>query len=348
TTISVAQMPKASAPRKRKGVIIQDPKEAAIASVIMHSEAMSKDKGKGILVEDPKPLKRQAQIKHDEAYARELEAELNANINWNDVIEQVKMKEKQDNTVMRYQPLKRKPITEAHERKNMMIYLKNMAGFKMEFFRGMTYTEIRLVFEKNYTSIKAFLEKREKEIEEDGSKRKSDSPEQKAAKSKGLMKKHLLLTTEFIMNTTSLTSRSSEQMELTKPKNFSDDFLLHTLKAMFEKPNVKASIWRDQRGRYGLAKVKSWKLLESYGVHVLTLTTTQMILLVEKKYPLTIFTLEQMLNNARLEVEEESEMSLELLSFGVDAVEHFKEIYAKGLLLLVEDLMMLVQVKIAR
>nr|GEX87898.1 reverse transcriptase domain-containing protein [Tanacetum cinerariifolium] len=65
---------------------------------------------------------------------------------------------------------------------------------------------------------------------------------------------------------------------------------------------------------YGLAKVKSWKLFESCRVHIITLTTTQMFLLVEKKYPLIHFTLEQMLNNVRLEVEEESEMSLELLS----------------------------------
>nr|GFB32998.1 ribonuclease H-like domain-containing protein [Tanacetum cinerariifolium] len=35
-------------------------------------------------------------------------------------------------------------------------------------------------------------------------------------------------------------------------------------------------------------------------------------LLVEKKYPLTHFTLEQMLNTVRLKVEEKSEMSLEL------------------------------------
>nr|GFA35513.1 hypothetical protein [Tanacetum cinerariifolium] len=104
-----------------------------------------------------------------------------------------------------------------------------------------------------------------------------------------------------------------ERFQSLEPKNFSDDFLLNSLKVMFEKSNVEASIWRDQRGRYGLAKVKSWKLFESCGVHILTLTTTQMILLVEKKYPLTRFTLEQMLNNVRLKVKEESEMSLELL-----------------------------------
>nr|GFB15368.1 hypothetical protein [Tanacetum cinerariifolium] len=54
---------------------------------------------------------------------------------------------------------------------------------------------------------------------------------------------------------------------------------------MFEQPDVEASIWRDQKGRYGLAK----------------------------RHPLIHFTLEQMLNNVRLEVEKVSEMSLELL-----------------------------------
>nr|GEZ96093.1 hypothetical protein [Tanacetum cinerariifolium] len=48
-------------------------------------------------------------------------------------------------------------------------------------------------------------------------------------------------------------------------------------------------------------------------------------LLVERKYPLTKFTLNQMLNNVRLKVEEESEVSLELLSFGVDAAMEFKK-----------------------
>nr|GEW58976.1 DNA-directed DNA polymerase [Tanacetum cinerariifolium] len=84
------------------------------------AKVKSKDKGKGILIEEHKPLKRQAQIEQDVAFAKELEAELNANINWNDVIEQVKRKERQGNRVMRYQSLKRKLVSEAHARKNMM------------------------------------------------------------------------------------------------------------------------------------------------------------------------------------------------------------------------------------
>nr|GEU70388.1 hypothetical protein [Tanacetum cinerariifolium] len=58
TTITAAPMPKASAARRRKGVVIRDPKETATPLVIMHSEPKSKDKGKGILVEEPKPLKK--------------------------------------------------------------------------------------------------------------------------------------------------------------------------------------------------------------------------------------------------------------------------------------------------
>nr|GEV23521.1 hypothetical protein [Tanacetum cinerariifolium] len=299
---TVAQVPKASTLRKKRGVVIQDP-ETTTSSVIIHTEVKPKDKGKGILIEDTKPMKRQAQIKQDEAFARQLEAELNSNINWNKVIEQVKRKEKQDNKVMRYQALKRKPLTEAQERKNMMIYLKNMAEFKMNFFKGMTYSEIRPIFEKHYNSIQAFLEKVEEEVpkQEEGSKRKAtplaskvpvidyqihhenNKPYYKIIRADGTYKLFLCFVT-LLKNfdredLEKLWKLVKERFESTELKNFSDDFLLNTCKIMFEKPNVEAN----------------------------------MILLVEKKYPLTHFTLEQMLNNVRLEVEEESEMSLELL-----------------------------------
>nr|GEV70142.1 hypothetical protein [Tanacetum cinerariifolium] len=159
TTITVTQVLKASAPRRKRGVIIQDPEETANASVIVHSKVKSKDKGK---------------------------AELNANINWNDVMEQLKRKEKQDNTVMRYKSLKRKLVTEAQARKNMMIYLKNMARFMMDFFKGMTYNDIRPIFENHYNLNQDFLEREEEEVvgqkEEGGSKRKGENLNQDAAK----------------------------------------------------------------------------------------------------------------------------------------------------------------------
>nr|GEW62193.1 hypothetical protein [Tanacetum cinerariifolium] len=104
-----------------------------------------------------------------------------------------------------------------------------------------------------------------------------------------------------------------DRFEKTKQKNYLDDYLLNTLKIMFEKPNVEASMWKDQKGKYGLAKVKSWKLIESCGVYCITFLTTHIFLRVEMMYSLIHFTLEQMLNDIRLQVEDESEMSLELL-----------------------------------
>nr|GEV64752.1 MAK10-like protein [Tanacetum cinerariifolium] len=84
------------------------------------------------------------------------------------------------------------------------------------------------------------------------------------------------------------------------------------------KPDGQAQVWKNQRTVHGQAKVKSWKLLESCGVHIITFTTTQLILLVERRYPFSRFTLDQMLNAVRLRVEEQSEMSLKLLRRTID------------------------------
>nr|GEU96802.1 xylulose kinase-1 [Tanacetum cinerariifolium] len=102
-----------SSARRRKGVEIRDPEETATPSIIIHTELKSKDKGKGIMVHEPKPLKNKTQIEQDEAYARELEAELDKNIDWDEVIEKFQRKEKEGNDVKRYQALKRKPQTKA-------------------------------------------------------------------------------------------------------------------------------------------------------------------------------------------------------------------------------------------
>nr|GEU71075.1 ribonuclease H-like domain-containing protein [Tanacetum cinerariifolium] len=274
--IVVAPILTAAPNRRRKGVVIRDPEETATPSIIIHSEAKSKDKGKGILVEEPKPLKKQAQIKQDEAYARELEAEMNKNIDWDDVIDHVQRKQKEDNAVKRYQALKRKPQTEAQARKNMMIYLKNVAGFKIDYFKGMTYDDIRKAAKR---------QKLDEEIKE--------------------LRKHLMIVPNEDDDVYTEATHLARKVPVV-------DYEIYT-EAMFEKPDIQAQIWKNQSSVYGLAKVKSWKLLESCGVQIITFTTTQLILLVEMRYPLTRFTLDQMLNNVRLEVEEESEVFLELL-----------------------------------
>nr|GEY71393.1 retrotransposon Orf1 [Tanacetum cinerariifolium] len=82
----------------------------------------------------------------------------------NAVMEQVIRSERFNDAMMKYQALKRKPLTEAQERKNMIIYLKNMVGFKMNYFKGMTNSEIRPLFEKHYNYNQAFLEEVNEEV----------------------------------------------------------------------------------------------------------------------------------------------------------------------------------------
>nr|GEY52354.1 hypothetical protein [Tanacetum cinerariifolium] len=74
-----------------------------------------------------------------------------------------------------------------------------------------------------------------------------------------------------------------DRFSTSKPTNFSDEYLLLTLKTMFEKPDGQDAIWRNQKSVHGLALVKRWKLLTLCGVHVITLSTVQLFLLVVHK-----------------------------------------------------------------
>nr|GEU92902.1 hypothetical protein [Tanacetum cinerariifolium] len=131
-TLTVAPARVTAAPsRRRKGGVIRDHEEESTTSTIIPAETKSKDKA----------------------------------------INHVKRKAKEDPAMKRYQVLKRKPQTEAQARNNMMVYLKNVAGFKMDYFK-------------------------------------------------------------------TLWSLVKERFSTTKPKNFSNDFLLVTLGEMFEKPDI--------------------------------------------------------------------------------------------------------------
>nr|GEY82271.1 hypothetical protein [Tanacetum cinerariifolium]GEY86176.1 hypothetical protein [Tanacetum cinerariifolium] len=96
---------------------------------------------------------------------------------------------KEDKAVKRYQALKRKPQTESKAKKNMMIYLRNVAGFKMDYFKGMIYNDIRPIFEKHFDLNVDFLLKTKEQMDEEDSralKRLNESQEDKAAKKQKL------------------------------------------------------------------------------------------------------------------------------------------------------------------
>nr|GFB95787.1 hypothetical protein [Tanacetum cinerariifolium] len=152
--------------RRRKRVVIRDPKEELHTDTPAETPIV-KDKGKGILIEDPKPMKKKDQIEMDAEYAKKLQEELEkeheeayTQIDWNAAFDHVQAKETQ--YIKRYHGFKKKPQSKSEARKNMISYLKNTEGFKMEFFRGKTYDQILLIFQ-----IKFLFKTREEMEKED-------------------------------------------------------------------------------------------------------------------------------------------------------------------------------------
>nr|GEV07571.1 hypothetical protein [Tanacetum cinerariifolium] len=122
----------AASTRRRKGVVIRDPKDES--TTIIPADTNSKDKGKGIMVEEPKPLKKKQHVEMDEEYARKLHEEL------------------------RYQVMKKRPQTEAQARRNMIMYLKNVAGFRLDYFKGISYDDIRdFASQKEIPTLEIYL-----------------------------------------------------------------------------------------------------------------------------------------------------------------------------------------------
>nr|GEZ30847.1 hypothetical protein [Tanacetum cinerariifolium] len=82
-----------------------------------------------------------------------------------------------------------KPQSESEARKNMISYLKNTEGFKMEFFKGKTYDQILLIFQARFDANMKFLFKTREEMEKEDEeiiKSINETPAQKAAKRRKL------------------------------------------------------------------------------------------------------------------------------------------------------------------
>nr|GEZ68574.1 hypothetical protein [Tanacetum cinerariifolium] len=195
----------ATSTRRRKGVVIKDPKEES--TTIIPTDTKFKDKGKGIMVEESKPMKKKKQVEMDE---------------------------------------------------------------ELDYFKGMSYDDIRPIFKAKFNSNIAFLLKTKEQLEEEENRAIqsiNETPAQKAAKRRKLneevkdLKRHLEIV-------------------------FDEDDDVYT-----EATPLARKMDKLKSGRIkGLSMVK-------------------------RRYPLSRFTLDQMLNAVRLRMEEQSEMSLELLRF---------------------------------
>ncbi|GKC39842.1 hypothetical protein Tco_1052226 [Tanacetum coccineum] len=265
-------------------------------------------------------------------------------IDWNAIAEQVQ--ERKLDTIKRYQTLKKKPVSVAQARKNMMIYLKNMAGYKMNYFKGMSYDEIRPIFEEEYNKIQTLF-KKDTEVEKTMTKRVAEETllqesfkrlraakvsrsepiqEQQTKESQELSEEELqklLVTVPVevkypIINWEIYTEESRVYWKIIRVGDHIEAY--HTFADMlkkFDKDDLE-KLWKLVKERFNTTRYMHdplhWKLYDSCGVHhVSTERGHDIFMLVEKDYSPTKALMTVMLSN-KLQVEESSEMANELLS----------------------------------
>ncbi|GKC27631.1 hypothetical protein Tco_1034925 [Tanacetum coccineum] len=83
-----------------------------------------------------------------------------------------------DPAVLRYHAQLNRPYFVAEVRKNMVMYLKNQGGYKINYFKGMKYEDIRPIFEKVWDQIQSFVPM-DSEVKEKGSKKKTGGSRKK-------------------------------------------------------------------------------------------------------------------------------------------------------------------------
>ncbi|GJY01021.1 putative reverse transcriptase domain-containing protein [Tanacetum coccineum] len=286
------------------------------------SKEARKDKGKAIMTE-PEPEKKskklleqerlgleeairlqkqvdeeeKAQIARDEEIARQLlaldeervttETKTTKDIDWNDP------------SVQRYWDMNNKPKSETQARKNMIVYLKNQSNYKMKDFEGMSYDEIRPIFEKvwdfnhNFVPMDLEIEKEKKkpaefqEIEIEQIEKDTTGK-----KKKSLPRKRRRIPREDVaVDVDSLSTKQDivelyrlvkERYSSSKPEGY-DLMLWGDLHTLFE-PDEVSEIWMNHN-EYNLI---SWSLCDFCGVHILLMHNGIAIhMLTEKKYPLS-------------------------------------------------------------
>ncbi|GJY59169.1 hypothetical protein Tco_0459061 [Tanacetum coccineum] len=203
-----------------------------------------------------------------------------------------------DPAVLRYHALQNRSFSVTEVRKNMCMYLKNQGGYKLSHFKGMSYEDIRRIFERVWDQNNAFVPK-DSEIEKEVMKRPGFNFQQKSSKKR---------------------SREDSDEDNAKKQKLEDDVEKKELRdSMDVVPRDDIYIDSEADGSSKNYKIFS-EMLDDFDrqdvldLHRLVQERTSIHMMIEKKYPLTQEMLSRMLSR-RLEVDQESEMAFELLRF---------------------------------
>ncbi|GKA26092.1 hypothetical protein Tco_0712201 [Tanacetum coccineum] len=247
------------------------------------------------------------------------EADQSHDINWNDPI------------VIRFHAHQNRPFFIAEVRKNMCMYLKNQGGYKQSHFKGMSFKEVRHIFEKVWDQNHTFIPK-DSEIEKEVMKRPgfdlqqkqlakrqkigevSGSSEEQSAKKEvseeELQKMLVIVPVEEVYiealqrfdrdDLEKLWDLVKKRFSLTEPTVDKEKVLWVKLKRLFE-PDNDDTLQKLQRYMHDPLK---WRLYNTCGVHhVSTEKGHDIFMLVEKDYSLTRALMTVMLAN-KLQVDE--------------------------------------------
>ncbi|GJT82728.1 putative reverse transcriptase domain-containing protein [Tanacetum coccineum] len=308
----------------------------------------AKDKGKEIM-QEPKPPKKlkkrvQVQMSMDEEIAKKMFEEEQAKVMTEqeqermnleaalelqrklDAREEVPAEATQatqtyeidwnDPSVLRYHAQLNRPYSVAEVGKNMIMYLKNQGGYKMSYFKGIKYEDIRPIFEQVWDQTQSFMpmdskkESKEK-AKERMKKNTSKAREDKIKRQKTKDDPEILTLMEYVQVMSDFEEAINViPLAVKSPKG--------DMKIMFD-PDDNGEIWKNHNSQ----ELIEWKLYEFCGVHYLMLREVTIYMLVEKKYPLLQDTLTRMLR-WKLHVNYEiPKMAYDLLKFNSMRMEQY-------------------------
>ncbi|GJR02022.1 hypothetical protein Tco_0525006 [Tanacetum coccineum] len=144
TTLNTASVPINESVQKKSKKQVQE-ERLGYEEAIRLQEQIDEEERKRIARDAE--IAKQLQEEYDKARKKEAVTEVDIAhvIDWNDP------------SVIRYHALQNRPRSVAEVRKNMMVYLKNQGGYKMKDFKGMSYDDIRPIFEKVWDQIHSFV-----------------------------------------------------------------------------------------------------------------------------------------------------------------------------------------------
>nr|GEW13546.1 hypothetical protein [Tanacetum cinerariifolium] len=223
----------------------------------------------------------------------------------------------------------------------MIIYLKNMTGYKMEHFRGMTYDKVRPIFEREYNKVQNLF-KPDKDVEE---------PQKKKVTEETLLQESFkkLKAVEVSGSESTQETPTNDPKEISEEdvKNFLEIVLVSEFKVealQVKYPLIDWEIHSEGSRTYwkiirvgGITEacqsfedmlkgfdrediVALWRLVKENSiqqcpiVHQVSLTTRRhdMFMLTEKNYSLSNGVITLMLS-AKLQVKEDSDMDRDLV-----------------------------------